>query len=114
MKFSSDAGNAMQQQFTPILLSLPGLMCEGFQRGAAVKQARTTEMSAAGQFVFDRIAMDGESRSNCRISATLGCATISPRTWSTVRWATRRVARVYCRIASGGELGLGSGRTQWI
>jgi hypothetical protein len=31
-----------------------------------------------------------------------------------VQWATRRVARVDCRIASGGELGLASGRTEWL
>jgi len=49
---------------SPVVL---GAICEGFQRGAAVEQAGATQTSAAGQFVFDRIAMGWESRSNCRI-----------------------------------------------
>ena len=67
-------GSAASQLNPPNQLAPP--MCR-------LERAEGTQASAAGQFVFDRIAMGWESRSNCRISVTLSCAAISPRTWST-------------------------------
>src|SRR5580700_5492688 len=49
-------------------------MCEGLQRGAPPSEQEPRKRRRLGQFAFDRMAMGWESRSNCRISATLSCA----------------------------------------
>src|SRR4029077_130194 len=74
--------NSLERSLMAALLWFLGVVRKGFRRGAPVKRAGPTQTAAVGQVVFDRIAMGWESRSNCRISATLSCAAISLHTWS--------------------------------
>ncbi len=91
-----------------------GRMCERLQRGAAVKRAGTTETSAVGQFVFDKIARMGvtielqnlgDAQLCCDIAAYLEHAFSG-------RQGEWRVSIAGSRVAA--SWGLASGRTQWI
>src|SRR6267154_5558526 len=55
---------------------------EEFQRGPESTRTGRTETSAARQSWIE-LRMGWESRSNCKISATLSCAATSLHTWST-------------------------------
>src|ERR1700736_5614889 len=65
---------------SPVVL---GEVRKGFVLERPSSEQDQTQTAAAAQFVFDRIAMGWESRSNCRISETLSCAAISLHTRST-------------------------------
>jgi hypothetical protein len=83
-----------------------GLVGEEFQLGPGSKRAGRTQAPAVGPFVFDRIAMGWESRSNCRISATLSCAATLLLTWSTPSVGDK--ASGACRLPDRGWLRAGT------